>query len=86
MGLGSQLLPLDIFVSSGWRLQHHCLQTSDFHLHCFLESWACIIRLCWQFSRIYYCQICYFLLLKDHLLDHLKGQSSFLSILDFGDD
>ena len=33
----------------------------------------------------YYCQIFYFFLLKDHLLDHLKGQSLFLSISDFGD-
>ena len=33
----------------------------------------------------YYCQIFCFFLLKDHLLDHLKGQSLFLSISDFGD-
>ena len=33
-----------------------------------------------QFSRIYYCHICYFFLLKDHLFDQLKGQSPFLSI------
>ena len=27
-----------------------------------------------------------FLLLRDHLLDHWKGQSPFLSILDFADE